>query len=819
MSKNCINKPSIFMKGMTLTMGLGLTSANEPVWSQHRKILNKSFSPNNLKSFVPIFNKEVNLIIKSLDGIIEKGKDIELLEFFEKLTLKISAATILKRDLDPKKFDLEEIAIYFIRIGEYVAEACMKFYYKIHFILKLSEITKFKEGVKGITFCRELIKESLRNLQNNNSDYQEIKSTLDYAFNGARENGLKEEDIYGSLLQIYFGAVDATSSALYYIVLMLALHPEYQERLYEEILSVIPDKNDNHLSLDQMNKCTYLDMVVNESLRIAPVVPTVTRQVCNESFTLENGIKLPKKQHLVIDIFSLHRSKEIWGPDANSFNPDNFLPSNVESRHPFAYIPFTKGLRFCLGWKYGLWTVKISLIKILMRYKFSTDFKYEDLQFQNHIILKLAEKPKIHVQRREDFKSVKLAYKIPSNKWNTILGFGKIAGANSMTLTMGLGLTSANEPVWSQHRKILNKSFSPNNLKSFVPLFNKEVNLIIQNLDGIIEKGKDIELLEFFEQLTLKISAATILKRDLDPKKFDLEEIAIYFIRIGEYVAEACMKFYYKIHFILKLSEITKFKEGVKGITFCRELIKESSQNLQNNNSDYPEIKSTLDYALNGVQKNGLKEEEIYGSLMHIFFGAVDATSSALYYIMLMLAMHPKYQDRLFEELMSVIPDKNDNDLTWEQLNKCSYLDMFVNETLRIAPVVPTVTRQVCNESFTLDNGITLPQNQYMVIDIFGLHRSKEIWGPNANNFNPDNFLPSNIESRHPFAYIPFTKGLRFCIGWKYGLLTVKISLIKILMRYKFSTDFKYEDLKFQNHIILKLAEKPKIHMQRRGNL
>ncbi|KAM7344091.1 putative cytochrome P450 313a4 [Cochliomyia hominivorax] len=474
-------------------------------------------------------------------------------------------------------------------------------------------------------------------------------------------------------------------------------------------------------------------------------------------------------------------------------------------------------------------------------------------------------------------RSVILAYKIPSNKWNTFFGFGKIAGSrnvmqilknasekygpnslvwmgpipvfvtsdpetiktifmskncinkpsllmNGITLTVGFGLESANEPAWSRHRKVLNKTFSPNNLLSFLPIFNKEANRMIENLDKSIEKGgkeENFNLFDIFEQSSLKITTTTILNRDLDPQKTDLMKIVKYFRNTGRYVCDACLVIYYKINYVLKLSEKTKYKPAVKGIIFCRELIKESWHNLRENKSENnrncAQINSALDYAFNGFKKELLDEEEAHGSLLHLFFGAVDTTATLLYYILTILSMYPEYQERLYEEILSVIPANSDNDdVTLEHLNKCTYLEMVVNEILRILPVVPGAVRLISNEDLKLPNGITLPRGQFVAINIFGTHRNKEVWGPEANTFNPNNFLPSNIESRHPFAFIPFTKGLRFCIGWKYALLSVKIFLIKIMKKYKFSTDFKYEDLRFENHIVLKLVEEPHLHLQRR---
>lgn len=129
--------------------------------------------------------------------------------------------------------------------------------------------------------------------------------------------------------------------------------------------------------------------------------------------------------------------------------------------------------------------------------------------------------------------------------------------------------------------------------------------------------------------------------------------------------------------------------------------------------------------------------------------------------------MHPKYQEQAYEEIINILSKnyENDTDITIEKLDQLIFLDMIINETLRLLPIVPLVSRKVGNRKMDLSNGLTLPAGQYIFIDIYRLHRCQDIWGPKADQFNPDNFLPHNINSKHPFSFIPFTKGSRICIG------------------------------------------------------
>lgn len=96
------------------------------------------------------------------------------------------------------------------------------------------------------------------------------------------------------------------------------------------------------------------------------------------------------------------------------------------------------------------------------------------------------------------------------------------------------------------------------------------------------------------------------------------------------------------------------------------------------------------------------------------------------------------------------------------------------------------------------------------------LHRNKEVWGPNADCYDPDNFLPEKIAARHAYSYLPFSAGPRNCIGIKYAWISMKIMLSAIMRQYKFSTHLRLENIVTKFGVTLKIDNGHFVTVERR---
>lgn len=212
------------------------------------------------------------------------------------------------------------------------------------------------------------------------------------------EEKFSNKEILDHVLNFIAG-YEILANALAHGILLLAMHPLIQQNLYESIRkSILSDEDVRNSEI--VKGIENLDLVLKETYRLMPTVPMILREVTDD-FEIEPGLVIPKGVKLVMNFCALHRREDIWGSDADKFKPERFCMENSESRHLFSYLPFSGGSRICIANKYSNIALKVAMVQLLRKFKFSTTMKMEDIRLKSYVSLKLCTDHLISLEARD----------------------------------------------------------------------------------------------------------------------------------------------------------------------------------------------------------------------------------------------------------------------------------------------------------------------------------------------------------------------------------------------------------------------------------
>ena len=123
------------------------------------------------------------------------------------------------------------------------------------------------------------------------------------------------------------------------------------------------------MNYDSIMDMKYMDMVVDETLRMYPPATRLDRVASND-YEFE-GIKIKKGQVIGVPIYALHHNPELY-PNPEEFDPERFNDENKKTRDNVAYLPFGAGPRNCIGMRFALIEIKLLLASLLSKYRFVT---------------------------------------------------------------------------------------------------------------------------------------------------------------------------------------------------------------------------------------------------------------------------------------------------------------------------------------------------------------------------------------------------------------------------------------------------------------
>nr|AFD04432.1 cytochrome P450 [Culex quinquefasciatus] len=395
-------------------LGNGLLISSGEKWFQRRKIITPTFHFKILESFVEVFNKETDVLVNNLRTHVGKGE----FDIYDPISL-YALDSICSTSMGVHINALAEPTNQYVSDVKAMSElVLMRIFHPLNPYPKLFWLTtpNAREQRKLIArlhqFTDSVIKKRRQEMANQPKEpeptdpstdlYSKKRQTfLDLLLN-VTVNGrpLSDSDIREEVDTFMFEGHDTTTSGISFTIYQLAKHQDIQEKVYQEILSLLGAEDSKTAPLNQniLQNFKYLEMVLKEAMRIMPPVAFIGRKI--QADTEMNGVIVPAGTDITVSIRQIHRNPAVY-PKPDRFDPERFSEHAEHKRGPFDYIPFSVGSRNCIGQRYAIMEMKITLIRLLANYKILAGESLNDLRFKMDLVLRPVDGIPIRVQARK----------------------------------------------------------------------------------------------------------------------------------------------------------------------------------------------------------------------------------------------------------------------------------------------------------------------------------------------------------------------------------------------------------------------------------
>ncbi|PKY16233.1 cytochrome P450 [Rhizophagus irregularis] len=358
---------------------------------------------------------------------------------------------------------------------------------------------------------------------------------------------------------------------------------------------------------------------------------------------------------------------------------------------------------------------------------------------------------------------------------------------------VGRGLVLAEGEEHKRQRKMMNPAFTHNNIKEMVPTFIRVVSTLKELIEDKIKEDSNINLTPYISKTTLDVIGSVGFNYEFNSLTSSNDLADAYaslfnnktnpVLRIFVSILSSYIPLVRKI----PIDENRKFNNACSVIHRVSKKLMEEKYNEAKNgelkSKDLLSLLININKTLPAEEK--MTDEVLQYQIMTFLIAGHETTSASTCWALYLLTKYPHEQDLLREELVKAFPDKSKFNPTFDEINSLEYLNCIIKETLRLHSPVPIISRT--NVEDKVFGEYLIPKNTRIMLNVSALHKSPEIWGPTANDFDPKRWLnPSITKNVTNLNYLPFHTGTRSCIGNKLALTEFKILLGMLIRNFVF---------------------------------
>lgn len=341
---------------------------------------------------------------------------------------------------------------------------------------------------------------------------------------------------------------------------------------------------------------------------------------------------------------------------------------------------------------------------------------------------------------------------------------------------IGKGLLTSEGEHWRKQRKLIQPAFH-----------KKQLNLLLDNINDTIkteyqkvQPNTKVDIFPILNDLAFQTVVKSLFSNAVNQK--DIHRL--------QHITEATQKMLVKE---LRQPYLAWWFSASGSLKKHLDLTEEARQILKRivNERRVSGLRQNdlLDMLLDAKYDDGepMSEEQLIDEILILFVAGHETTSNALTFTFQLLAQHPKWQDKIVDEVSNIKKETKD---TMALVTSAKVCQQVIEESMRLYPPVYFIDRvNIAEDSF---NGMHFKAGSSLLFSIFEIHRHPELWE------QPDAFMPERFSDggrKFSSQYFPFGAGPRKCIGNNFAMFEMIIAVSQLVSKYKIIPEFETIDI------------------------
>lgn len=341
---------------LRLSLGNGLVVSEGDFWKKQRRLMQPAFHKQILAGFAGEIERITGEMVATWKKRIQEGHSVfNVSDEMMKLTLNVALKLLFGSDIEGR----EERVLYLLNDLNERTIGKLKAPYNLPYWLPTPNNVKFKKHLEELHQIIEEIIQKRRLVSA--SEKKDLLQLLIDATDEDSGERMTEQQLKDEALSLFIAGSETSATTLAWTLCLFTENPSSLLKAQAEIdrLSV-----EGISGLDALRNMTYMNMAMQESMRIYPPVWMITREAIDEDVI--SGCKIEKGAQLYIPVRGMHNHPAYW------YQPDKFSPERWQEtdRPKFSYFPFGGGPRLCIGAELAKMEILLALYTLLTEFEF-----------------------------------------------------------------------------------------------------------------------------------------------------------------------------------------------------------------------------------------------------------------------------------------------------------------------------------------------------------------------------------------------------------------------------------------------------------------